>query len=95
MQGNCYKCGFLLTFPSDTVGFKEECQKCHSDVHCCKACKFYDANSYNECKEPVADRIVDKEKSNFCDYYKFSGNHTANSNSKENTFNKLNDLFKR
>lgn len=25
--------------------------------------------SYNECKEPAADRVVDKEKNNFCEFY--------------------------
>jgi hypothetical protein len=32
-------------------------------------CKFYDVRVYNECKESNADRVVDKEKSNFCDYF--------------------------
>ncbi len=35
-------------------------------------CSFYDKNSYNECKEPIADRITDKEKSNYCDYFKLN-----------------------
>jgi hypothetical protein len=37
-------------------------------------CHFYDPKSYNECKETSADRIQDKEKANYCDYFKLSGN---------------------
>lgn len=33
-------------------------------------CQFYDPKSYNECRESNADRITDKEKANFCDYFK-------------------------
>ncbi len=32
-------------------------------------CRFYDETAYNECSEPSAERVVDKEKSNFCDYF--------------------------
>jgi hypothetical protein len=32
-------------------------------------CKFYDAKVYNECRETNADRVTDKEKANFCDYF--------------------------
>lgn len=46
------------------------CPSCRADVRCCRTCQFYDPKSYNECKEPNADRITDKEKSNFCDYFK-------------------------
>jgi hypothetical protein len=43
-------------------------------------CKFYDARVYNECKESNADRVVDKEKDNFCDYFSLSdGKHDDSS----------------
>lgn len=35
-------------------------------------CEFYDPKHYNECKESMADRITEKEKKNFCDYFKLS-----------------------
>lgn len=47
----------------------EDCPYCTRALHCCKMCKFYDARVYNECKESNADRVVDKEKANFCDYF--------------------------
>ncbi|OSM02568.1 hypothetical protein MAIT1_02738 [Magnetofaba australis IT-1] len=33
-------------------------------------CRFYDPASYNECAEPVAERVVEKEDSTFCDWFK-------------------------
>mgnify|MGYP000450689798 FL=1 len=56
-------------------------------------CKFYDQSAYNECRESSADRIVEKEKSNFCDYFilKGSGN---NGTDKDDLVNAANALFK-
>jgi len=55
---------------SGNVGRKDECFSCHADLHSCKNCHFYDSKVYNECKEPAADVVKDKEKSNFCDFYR-------------------------
>lgn len=64
----CFSCGSELTF-SSTPGRREECSKCRADVHVCKNCKNYDRNAYNECREPQADVVLEKERSNFCDYF--------------------------
>jgi hypothetical protein len=44
-------------------------------------CQFYDTSSYNECREPTADRIIEKEKANFCDFFKL-GEGTGFNNDK-------------
>ena len=56
-----------------TVGRKDECPHCGRDLRCCKQCKFYDTNAYNECREVSAERIVDKERANFCDFFMIRG----------------------
>lgn len=53
-----------------TVGRREECSKCKSDVHCCMNCEFYDVSAYNSCRESSADVVKEKDRSNFCDYFK-------------------------
>lgn len=53
----------------DKVHFRDDCQFCGQDLHCCKQCQNYDQGSYNECIDPSADRILDKEKANYCDFY--------------------------
>ena len=55
------------------VGRQDICPQCHRDLRCCKQCKFYDQNAYNECKEVAAERIIDKERANFCDYFVVRG----------------------
>lgn len=53
----------------DRVGLREECPSCRSDVHVCKNCQFYDPKAYNECREPQAERVSDRERANRCDYF--------------------------
>lgn len=50
-------------------GRRDECEKCRADVHVCRNCKHYDPKAYNECRETQADRVQEKERSNFCDYF--------------------------
>ncbi len=51
------------------VGRKDECFSCRTDLHCCKNCHFYESKVYNECKEPAADVVKEKDRSNFCDFF--------------------------
>ncbi len=48
---------------------QDSCLQCGRDTHACKNCEHYDIAFNNGCKESSADRVVDKEKSNFCDYF--------------------------
>ena len=64
----CYSCQ-TENIVVDKVGFRDSCIKCYADLHVCKTCHFYDEKVYNECGEPAADRVKDKEKSNFCEFY--------------------------
>jgi hypothetical protein len=32
-------------------------------------CRFYDTTVSNSCTEPVAEKVTDKQRSNFCGYY--------------------------
>jgi hypothetical protein len=67
-----------------------------ADVRVCKNCAHYDINSYNECHEPQAERVVDKEKGTFCDYFRLSGgSEIEGSPSKEDTLADLDNLFKK
>lgn len=65
---NCFSCGAELVFPY-TPGRRDECAKCGADVHVCRNCRNYDSGSYNECKEPQADNVKEKDRANFCDYF--------------------------
>ena len=64
----CVFCGEKIPI-NVKVGRSDTCPHCQHDLRCCKQCKFFDPGAYNECKEVMAERIVDKERSNFCDYF--------------------------
>jgi len=94
MSVNCYKCESTTSLElNQSISRNEECPKCYADLRCCKMCGFFDPKAYNECKEPSADRILEKEKANFCDYFKL-GSPEALDNSKDDMMAKANSLFK-
>jgi len=72
----------------------EECPTCGASMHCCKMCKYYDATAYNECRETIAERIVDKEKANFCEFFFLVGD-TGGHGKKDNYLDLANSLFKK
>ena len=95
MSLTCYKCAKPL---SDTfkvmVGRRDTCPSCMTDIRCCKMCQFYDPKSYNECREPSAERVVDKEKANYCDFFKIGSLGSADKD-KQDLLAKANALFKK
>ena len=48
----------------------DECPLCHADLHVCKACDFYESGAHNDCRESSAEFVSDKERGNFCDYFR-------------------------
>jgi hypothetical protein len=72
MHGNrtatCWNCGEILAL--DHFGRHDDCPKCHQDTRVCKNCFMFDPLCYNACKEIQAERVVEKEEANFCDFFK-------------------------
>lgn len=93
----CYKCGTEQVLSSNAfVGRKEECASCRCDLHCCLNCAHYDKAAYNQCRESQAERVLDKDRSNFCDYFRFADRTAGQSAADPKTLakKKLDDLFK-
>lgn len=66
----CFRCGKEITLEGKP-GRKDVCPSCGSDMRCCRNCGFYDPGAYNQCREPQAERVLEKDRSNFCDYFRF------------------------
>lgn len=98
MQVQCFHCQKINQI-SDKVHFRDECESCGQDLHSCKQCQNYDEGSYNECKDPSADRILDKEKANYCDFYivkaGVAGEASSSSPSKSDLLAQAEALFKK
>lgn len=96
----CFACQKPLDLPPGEVGRRETCGACGVDVRVCKNCEHYDPSAYNECRETAAERIVNKDKSNFCDYFRirFANDGKSGklaSSTKDDIVRQLDDLFKK
>jgi hypothetical protein len=66
----CWKCGASLADLTLPLRRLEECRQCHAELHVCKLCEWYSISVAKHCRETVAEEVKDKERANFCDYFK-------------------------
>lgn len=66
----CWKCGASLADLSLPLRRLDECKQCAAELHVCKLCEFYSLTVAKQCREPIAEEVKDKERANFCDYFK-------------------------
>lgn len=64
----CFHCGAMIA--AENHGRQGVCEACGRDAHVCKNCRNFDLQAHNLCRESQAERVVDKEKANFCDWWK-------------------------
>lgn len=77
----CWKCKKEISVSQ--VFRTTECPLCGADLHSCKGCAFYAPGNHFDCRETVEDLVSDKEKSNFCDYYKENSSLSAGSSGED------------
>lgn len=93
----CFSCGTQLDM-GDKPGRADTCPVCDADLHCCCNCEFYDSGSYNDCRETQAERVLEKDRSNFCDYFAFrqgNGGQRRPGALPDAKSNPLDELFKK
>jgi hypothetical protein len=66
----CHHCGRELQFLGK-IGRTDGCPFCHSDLKCCLNCRLHDPGANNQCLEPQAEWVTDKDKANFCEFFEF------------------------
>ena len=95
MMKICFSCKGELQIES-APGRGDECARCGADLKICRNCRHHDSSSYNECGENQAERVVEKERANFCDYFEFADTDTdgGKEDLPEDSVTKLKDLFK-
>ena len=89
---NCAFCHKEIT--ETKVHIRDECPACGRDLHICLNCEFHDANAYRQCRESIRELVPDKEKANYCDFFRASKGGAAQSSAESDTIRKLQDLFK-
>lgn len=91
----CHHCRKEVVIPK-VIGRKDACPFCDTDLRCCLNCLFYDARVYNQCRESQAERVLDKDRSNFCEYFVFGDADPERAPViKQTAKDKLESLFKK
>lgn len=70
MKFQCWHCGADIGEFRSPYSRYEECQACNADLHVCLMCRSYDDSMSDACREDRADFVLDKDRANFCDYFK-------------------------
>ena len=94
---NCWNCGRTIeVIPGkDRVGFRDECPGCDRALHVCLNCAMYDPAYNNSCRETMAERVVDKERFNFCEYFVPGSRAGKNASATTGAQSKLDQLFRK
>lgn len=94
MTWQCHHCGRPVA-QTERVGRRDACLDCGRDLHCCRNCRFHDPALHNQCREPQAERQVDRERGNFCEFFAFRDGGGASSSPADDPRAKLDALFAR
>lgn len=91
--GNCWHCGADLR--AADYGREAACLVCGKPTHCCRNCRFYQRGRPNDCFEPMAEPVSDKQRANFCGYFEPTASPTrSDSNTGDDALRQAADLFK-
>jgi len=66
----CHRCGASLAALTLPLSRRDQCPDCSADLHVCKMCMHFDKNVTRQCREDGADDVTDKDRPNFCDWFK-------------------------
>ena len=64
----CWSCG-KVTGVIGRPARSDQCPHCKDDLRSCRQCQFYDPETARACREDRAEPPVEKERSNFCDFF--------------------------
>ncbi len=65
----CYFCSAGIE-TAGRIHRQDSCPSCGKDLHACVQCHFYDPHVHNQCREPKAEFQANRERANFCDWFR-------------------------
>lgn len=89
---HCFHCKSKVSI-GDKPSRNETCTNCGKDLKVCRNCRFYNLSSTNQCSEPMAELVPDKEKANFCEYFFFADTVRPRKRIHEDPLQGLKSLF--
>lgn len=66
----CWKCGTDLKSVPRPFSRFAECPGCKTELHVCRMCRHYDLRYVGQCNHDFADKVLVKDKANFCSHFK-------------------------
>ncbi len=94
----CWSCGAGLSYPRySMVPREEDCPGCGKDLHSCRNCRHHDPGVNNQCREPDAEWVTDRERANFCERFQLAEEPVARPGPDRGSEArlKLDDLFRK
>ncbi len=93
---HCFRCNAPNEI-QDRIGLRDTCVQCDADLHCCRNCRHYSRSAHNQCNEPQAEWVRDKDRANYCDYFepRRGGRGEEDSNRAQDAKARFEDLFKK
>ena len=67
VSGTCWHCGGAVY--AQDYGRETNCLACGKPTRVCRNCRWFSRGVANECREPMAERIIDKERANYCEFF--------------------------
>ncbi len=66
----CWQCGTPVVDEPMPLSTYAACRTCRALLHVCRLCQFDNSTWRSDCNEPRAESVSDREKANFCDWFK-------------------------
>ena len=66
----CWKCGAALAGVPFPLARLADCPACHAELHACRMCTHYNPRVEGKCNETRAEEVREKERANFCDWFR-------------------------
>ena len=90
----CWKCGAGLAELPLPLSRLAECPACRAYQHVCRMCVHFAPGIPKQCAEQDAEEVKEKERPNFCDYFKPSPKSYKGADAKtQSAKSKLDSLF--
>jgi hypothetical protein len=93
LSGRCHRCAGEIS--SARIGVRDVCDRCQAYLHCCRNCELYQPGAHNDCREPSAEPVADKELGNFCDFFRLGAVAAKPAAGRDQARAKLDQLFPR
>ena len=92
---DCFRCGASLSALTLPISRRDLCPACSAAVHVCRMCSNFARDAIGQCVEEDAEEVLDKESSNYCEWFKPRANafDAAERKQKEQAAAELGALF--